>query len=465
MTEPQEATFGQLEEELWDLLRAKEYAAAAELLRGMRIAAVERLLDRTPPSLVPVAFRLLDKDVAVEVFGNMEPSFQSDLIDGLADEHDQDLFSQLQSDTQARLLDEVPAEVAQRLLASLGPAERDAAAQILGYPEDSVGRRMTVVPQELAPDMSAATALTIIRDLTIPDSEIDNLTVLPVGSTTHKVLGLIHLPHLVRAEPDELVADLMEPTETVSVHVDAEVAARTVVHDRVQALPVVDDAERLIGMFTVADAQLVLEEEESEDTFRSGGAEPLGQPYLSTSIMQLVKSRITWLLVLGGRAILTVQVLGYFEDTLAAMVVLTLFIPLLTGTGGNTGNQAATTVTRAIALSQVTTRDLWRVVGREALVGLTVGALLGTLGFLGAALFWEISIGLVIGATLVVILYPGGLRRLRHAADCVQDWRRSRSVFQPVHLHRGRCPRPGGLLPDRQSYPRYSESLTLPPHL
>jgi magnesium transporter len=262
---------------------------------------------------------------------------------------------------------------------------------------------MTVVPQELAPEMSAATALNIIRDLTIPEAEIDNLTVLPVGSTTHKVLGLIHLPQLVRAEPDELVADLMEPTETVSVHADAEVAARTVVHDRVQALPVVDDAERLIGMLTVADAQLVLEEEESEDTFRSGGAEPLGQPYLSTSVMQLVKSRITWLLVLGVGAILTVQVLGYFEDTLAAMVVLTLFIPLLTGTGGNTGNQAATTVTRAIALSQVTTRDLGRVVGREALVGLTVGLLLGTIGFVGAALFWEVNIGLVIGATLVVI--------------------------------------------------------------
>ncbi|HEY4536033.1 MAG TPA: magnesium transporter, partial [Enteractinococcus sp.] len=370
---PQEVTLAELEDELWDLLRDKEYAAAADLLRGMRVASVERVLDRTPPGLMPVAFRLLDKDVAVEVFGNMEPSLQSDLIDGLADEHTRDLFSQLQSSTQARLLDEVPAEVAQRLLASLGQTERDAAAKILGYPEDSVGRRMSVVPQELSPDMSAATALNIIRDVTVADYEVDNLTVLPVGSTSHKVLGMVHLPRLVRAEPDELVRDIMEPTETVSVHDDVEDAARTVVHDRVQALPVVDDAERLIGMLTVADAQLVLEEEESEDTFRSGGAEPLGQPYLSTSVMQLVKSRLTWLLVLGIGAILTVQVLDYFEDTLAAMVVLTLFVPLLTGTGGNTGNQAATTVTRAIALSQVTTRDLLRVVGREALVGLTLG--------------------------------------------------------------------------------------------
>ena len=119
--------------------------------------------------------------------------------------------------------------------------------------------------------------------------------------------------------------------------------------------------------------------------------------------MQLVKSRIVWLLVLGIGAVLTVQVLDYFEDTLAAMVVLTLFVPLLTGTGGNTGNQAATTVTRAIALSQVTTRDLVRVVGREALVGLTLGVVLGSIGFIGASLVWDLGIGAVIGTTLVVI--------------------------------------------------------------
>ncbi|MDN5704464.1 MAG: magnesium transporter [Yaniella sp.] len=398
-----EAVFAEQEEEVWDLLRAKEYATAAELLRDMRGATVERLLDRTPPSLMPVAFRLLDKDVAVEVFGNMEPSLQSDLIDGLADEHTQDLFSQLQSSTQARLVDEVPAEVAQRLLASLGEPQRNAAGKILGYPEDSVGRRMAAVPQELTPNMSVATALNIIRDVTVAEHEIDHLSVLPVGSTSHKVLGLVHLPKLVRAEPDELISDIMDPTETVHAHDDVEDAARTVVHDRVQALPVVDEADRLIGMLTMADAQQVLEEEESEDSFRSGGAEPLGQPYLSTSVMHLVKSRVTWLLVLGIGAVLTVQVLDYFEDTLAAMVVLTLFVPLLTGTGGNTGNQAATTVTRAIALSQVTTRDFLRVISREALVGVTLGLLLGTLGFIGASIFFDVELGLVIGATLVVI--------------------------------------------------------------
>src|SRR5699024_3601686 len=228
------------------------------------------------------------------------------------------------------------------------------------------------------------------------EHEVDHLSVLPVGSTSHKVLGLVHLPKLVRAEPDALISYIMHPTETVHAHDDVEDAARTVVHDRVQALPVVDEADRLIGVLAMADAQQVLEEEESEDSFRSGGAEPLGQPYLSTSVLHLVKSRITWLLVLAVGATLTVQVLDYFEDTLAAMVVLTLFVPLLTGPGRNTGNQAATTVTRAIALSQVTTRDYIRVIRREALVGVTLGLLLGTLGLVGATLFFEFLIGLVI---------------------------------------------------------------------
>src|SRR5699024_4884026 len=225
-------------EELWDLLRAKEYAMAAALLRNTRTAEAGRVLDRTPPSLMPLASRLLDKHVAVEACSSMQPMTHSALVDGLADEHKQDLLSPLHASTQARLLDEVPAEVAQRLLASLGEHERNVAARILGYPDDSVGRRMTVVAQELTRDMTAATALNIIRDVAVADYEVNNLTVLPVGSTTHKVLGLVHLPRLVRAEPDDLVADIMEPTQTVSIHDDAEDAARTVVYDRIEALPV-----------------------------------------------------------------------------------------------------------------------------------------------------------------------------------------------------------------------------------
>src|SRR5699024_9981645 len=176
---PQEASPADFEEELWDLLRAKEYAVAAELLRNTRTAVVERVLDRTPPSMMPLAFRLLDKDVAVEVFSNMEPMLQSELIDGLADEHTQDLFSQLESSSQDRQLHDAPGDGAQRLVARLGEHEGNVAARTLGYADESVGGRMTVVAQEHTLDMTAAMALNIIRDVAVADYEVNNLTVLP----------------------------------------------------------------------------------------------------------------------------------------------------------------------------------------------------------------------------------------------------------------------------------------------
>lgn len=392
-----------LEELIWDLLREKNYVEAAQRLRELTVPVAARLLDRTSPSMLPVAFRLLDKDHAVEIFRNMEPSLQSDLIEGLQDEQVQEIFAGLQTSSQARLLDEVPAEVAQQLTSGLSAEQRSAAGRILGYPEDSVGRRAAPVMVELAPKMTVAAAIDAVRDFDAPKADERGLAVLPVGSTTHKVLGLVDLPTLIRAEPETLVEDIMHDTHTVSALANAENAARMAVHDRLLALPVVDEAGRLVGMLQIDEAQQILAEEESEDTYRSGGAEPLGQPYLSTPIMRLVRSRIVWLLVLAIGATLTVQVLQIFEDTLEAVLVLSLFIPLLTGTGGNTGNQAATTVTRALALAEVRPRDVWRVVGREALVGLSLGAGLGSIGFVLASIFFDWHIGFVIGITLVAI--------------------------------------------------------------
>src|SRR5699024_4441495 len=204
------------------LLRAKEYAVAAELLRNTRTAVVERVLDRTPPSLMPLAFRLLDKDVAVEVFSNMEPMLQSDLIDGLADEHTQDLFSQLESSTQARLLDEVPAEVAQRLLASLGEHERNVAARILDYPDDSVGCRITVIYKYVRRNKNDATSLNIICKFAVDNYEINNHRLLIFGTTDYILLELLNQRRLLRAFTDSLVDDIMKPTQTVYIRDEAD---------------------------------------------------------------------------------------------------------------------------------------------------------------------------------------------------------------------------------------------------
>jgi magnesium transporter len=158
-----------------------------------------------------------------------------------------------------------------------------------------------------------------------------------------------------------------------------------------------------VGILTVDDALRVLEDADTEDQARIGGTEPLRRPYLSTPVSSIVRARVVWLLVLAIGATLTVQVLEVFEATLGEMVVLTLFIPLLIGTGGNTGNQAATTVTRALALNDVRPRDILRVLAREVRVGLLLGLLLGTLGFAAAALFYDPPLGLTIGLTLLSI--------------------------------------------------------------
>ena len=169
------------------------------------------------------------------------------------------------------------------------------------------------------------------------------------------------------------------------------------------ALPIVDKESRLVGVLTMDDAAKILEYEETEDAARQGGVEPLRRPYLATSIRALASSRIIWLLVLAIGATLTVQVLSVFEATLEQVTVLALFVPLLIGTGGNTGNQAATTVTRALALGDVRPRDTWKVLARELGVGVSLGSLLGVLGGVITSLIYDPAIGLVIGLTLLAV--------------------------------------------------------------
>ena len=195
----------------------------------------------------------------------------------------------------------------------------------------------------------------------------------------------------------------MQPAKVATAYDDAEQAARKCADLGVLAMPIVDREARLVGVLTIDDAVRILQQEESEDSARQGGVEPLRRPYFATPVRNLVNSRIVWLLVLAIGATLTVQVLSVFEDTLAQVTVLALVVPLLIGTGGNTGNQAATTVTRALALGDIMPRDVWRVLFRELAVGASLGALLGLIGGVITALVYEPRIGLIIGITLLAV--------------------------------------------------------------
>ncbi|MCS3843289.1 magnesium transporter [Microbacterium sp. AK031] len=378
----------------------RDLATASASLSPVPIWQVVQVLERLSPRECAVVYRLLPKQRAVEVFEALSPELQGELVHGLQDAEVAALFAEMDPDDRVWLLDELPASLAPRLLRGLSAHERDLTASVLGYPHDSIGRRMSPEYVTTHPDLSVAQTLQRMR-ARIADAE--TIYTLPVTDHARKVVGVVSLRDLLAAADDALVDSLMHEAHTVSADTDAETAARDCTELGFLAVPVVDSEARLVGILTIDDAARILKREESEDAARQGGVEPLSRPYLSTPIRRIVRSRVVWLLVLAVGATLTVKVLSVFEATLEQMTVLALFVPLLIGTGGNTGNQAATTVTRALALGEVRPRDLLRVLTRELRVGVSLGVLLGLLGFGITALVYDWRIGLVIGCTLIAV--------------------------------------------------------------
>lgn len=345
-----------------------------------------------------VAFRLLPKGRAVEVFEDLDPAIQAELVEALRSEATAEIFAALDPDDRASLLDELPAGVAARLLGGLGPDERALTTALLGYPEDSAGRRMSPRVAAVRRGTSVAGALDALRRA---GDDVETIYTVPVLGAGRVVEGVVSLRRLLVSDPDTPVEDVMSPAVTVEATDDQEHAANVVRDGGYVAVPVVDHERRLLGVLTVDDAMRILEAEDDEDSARVGGSEPLRRPYLTVSVLGLVRARVVWLLLLIVAASLTVGVQSYFEAELDAVVALALFIPLLIGTGGNAGSQAATTVVRALAVGDIRRGDLLRVVGREMLTGLLLGTVLAAVGFGPAAWVAGVSIAQVLAITVV----------------------------------------------------------------
>lgn len=387
-----------------DIARLIDEGATKELTSWLGQATVLEIVDeltRLDPADTAFAFRLLPRNRALEVFEELEPIDQQQVLDGLRDDRVVHLIEQLDPDDRARLLDEMPAMVANRLINQLSPTERRLTTILLGYPEDSAGRLMTPEFVSLRATMSVEQAMAKIRREGL---DAETVYALPVLDDERHLIGITGLRSLVLANPDQLVRELMTTDVVmVSTDVDREDAARLIREAGLIALPVVDSEQRLVGVITVDDAMGVLEDEETEDFAFHGGHSPLNQPYLSVSALRLARARAVWLLVLIAAAALTVNVLQFFEGTLQQAVTLALFVPLLIGTGGNSGAQAATAVIRAVAIGEVRFGDLPRIVWREARVGLFLGAILAVAIFVPIALIWEPDLALVVSITLVTI--------------------------------------------------------------
>lgn len=381
-------------------LDARDLSALSSQLRMLWPRQIVDLLERLGERERATVYRLLPKQEALEVFEALDASLQSDLLHGLQAEDVAVLFAELDPDDRVALMDEMPAVVAKRLMRGLPPSERALTSEVLGYPQYSVGRSMSPEVLSSHPDSSVESALRYIRS---EAKEAETIYTVPVLDNERRVVGVVGLRDLMSAENETPVGELMRDPVTARATEDAEAAARRCADLGLLALPVVDSENRLVGILTIDDAVRILEREESEDAARQGGVEPLRRPYLSTPVMSLVRSRIVWLFVLAIGATLTVQVLAIFEDTLATMTILSLFVPLLIGTGGNTGNQAATTVTRALALGDVRPNDALRVLTRELRVGFSLGLVLGLLAFVIAGFVFDFQVGMVLGLSLLAV--------------------------------------------------------------
>lgn len=371
-----------------------------ELLGRVPLQDLIAVVERQNAIRAALALRLLPRQKSIAVFDALDAKHQADIIDELGNADVYEFFDELDPEDRVALLDELPAEIADRLLRSLTQSKRDVTGVVLGYAKGSVGRRMSPEVSVIHPEMSVKDALFKLRETA---NELETIYTVPITREDRRLVGVVSLREIFTADAALTMADIMHDPIFARAGADAEETARWFLPLDILALPIVDESHRLVGLLTWDDATDIVEEEDSEDSARAGGTEALQQPYLSTPLLKLVRSRIVWLLVLAVSALLTVQVLDSFEDTLAKAVVLSLFIPLLTGTGGNTGNQAATTVTRALALGDVRTRDLLAVMWRELRVGMLLGAVLGLAGLGLATLVYGLSIGLVIGSTLFLI--------------------------------------------------------------
>jgi magnesium transporter len=371
-------------------------AELADLNSPQIVGVIERLNEKDRA----IVFRLLAKPIAIDVFEGLATTLQSEIVEALHSKEVAEIFSNLDPDDRVSLLDELPASVAQRLLRGLSIKERNLTSEVLGYPQGSIGRRMSPEFIAIKQSETVSQALSKVRSKLL---DAETIYTLPVIDSARALVGVVSLRDLMKAQPRTKIQRIMQEPFSVNASDDEEFAARTCSDLKVLALPVVDNESRLVGILTVDDALRILEEEESEDAARIGGAEPLRRPYLSTPVFSIVRSRVVWLLVLALGATFTVSVLGAFEAAIEQLVVLTLFIPLLIGMGGNTGNQAATTVTRALALQDVRSKDIAEVFFRELRVGLLLGLLLGSLGFILTTAIFGLDIGIVIGLTLLSI--------------------------------------------------------------
>ena len=370
-----------VEKALLKMLEDKKYATLRDILVTMNPSDVAGLFRGLEDNQIPLMYRLLPKELAAETFVEMEPDAQELLIRGFSDNELKEVLDELYVDDAADIVEEMPANVVKRILKHADPEMRKSINQILRYPENSAGSIMTTEYVSLRPNMTVEEAILRIRRQGV-DKETIYTCYVTEGDKT--LIGLVSVKDLLLADDDETrIKDIMFNQNIISVNTqdDQEVVARMLSKYNFLALPVVDGENRMVGIVTFDDAMDVLTEEATEDMELISGMLPSEKSYIKSSVFELFKNRVPWLMLLMVSATFTGLIITHFESALAAQVALTAFIPMLMGTGGNSGSQSSVTVIRSLSLGELKFRDIGMVLWKELRTAVLCGVALAAVCF------------------------------------------------------------------------------------
>ena len=383
--------FDIVERALIKMLEDKKYATLRDILATMNPSDIAGIFEGLEDKQIPLLFRLLPKELAAETFVEMETEAQELLIRGFSDNELKEILDELYADDAADLVEEMPANVVKRILKQADPEMRNTINQLLRYSENSAGSIMTTEYVSLRPKMTVEEAILRIRR-----QGVDKETIYTCYVTEGRVLvGLVTVKDLLLCSDDDtLIQDIMITNLiAISTSTDKEEAARMLSKYHFLALPVVDGENRMVGIVTFDDAMDVMEEEATEDMELMSAMTPSEKTYLRSTPVDLFRNRVPWLMLLMVSATFTGLIITAFEGALAAQVALTAFIPMLMGTGGNSGSQSSVTVIRALSLDELQLRDIGRVLWKELQTSVLCGVALGIVCFVKILLVDRLLMG------------------------------------------------------------------------
>lgn len=376
-------------ENLKELLAKKKFAEVKKILQEMNEYDIASLIELLPGDLLIKVYRLLPKDIAVDVFVNLDDEVQRYLISSLTNEESKNIIEEMFTDDAADLFEEMPAMLVTSLLSNVNKETRAEINMLLKYPENSAGSLMAIEYIHLKKGLTIKESIERIRKQKDDFVSFDSCF---VTDSKRKLLGKVSVKDLLINDPDILIDDIMEECEhSIYTLDDQEDVAKCFQDYDYSTLPVVDSENRLVGVITIDDIVDIMEEEASEDIAKMNAMVPTERPYLKNSLWDIYKSRMPWLLFLMISSTFTSKIISGFESALANCAVLTLFMPMIMGTGGNAGGQSSATIIRALSLDEIKFKDIFKVLGKEFLISVICGITLAVCNFFKLLLFDKVS--------------------------------------------------------------------------